>query len=55
MVALVVGGECRLINEVIAKLNKGGHRVYLLTEEGTISYPTQGSLKNIAFPMTATA
>ena len=31
MVALVVGGECRLVNEVIAKLNKGGHRVYLLT------------------------
>ena len=41
MVALVVGGECRLINEVIAKLNKGGHRVYLLTgrRDNKLSYP----------------
>ena len=31
MVALLIGGERRLMDALINKLNKAGHRVYLLT------------------------
>ena len=31
MVALLIGGESRLMDTLINKLNKDGHRVYLLT------------------------
>ena len=40
MVVLLIGGGSALMNAMIDKLNKNGHRVYLLTgqREGRSSY-----------------
>ena len=41
MVVLLVGGGSRLMDAMINKLNKCGHRVYLLTgkKESHFTYP----------------
>lgn len=35
MIVFLVGGESRLMDDLITKMEKEGHKTYLLTENGT--------------------
>lgn len=54
MIAFLIGGEGRFMDAMINKLNKDGHRVYLLTGTKTVIHPTKRYLKNITLNMTVT-
>lgn len=47
MIAFLIGGEGRFMDAMINKLNKDGHRVYLLTGSKNSQTSYQRYLKNI--------
>lgn len=54
MIAFLIGGEGRFMDAMINKLNKDGHRVYLLTGTKNSHTSYQRYLKNITLNMTVT-
>lgn len=50
---LLAGGSCSLINSMILKLRKEGHRVFLLTEINIDIINMKEYLKNTSFLMIA--
>lgn len=49
---LLIGGSSRLMDSMILKLRKEGHRVFLLTGDNTAIINIKKSLKDMIFPMT---
>lgn len=53
MVVLLIGGGSVLMNAMIDKLNKNGHRVYLLTGQREHRFTYKRVFEKYNFPMTA--